>query len=201
MFYSLWQDPIICLYFCFLLSGYIAKLTFVTASLLMFPGHCSIFLPILTMLYFGRSRLILRFPNRQVFLPSLKGLQLVPRTPTNSTAFIVPWNGPSTYHSFRFIWFSICGLQRQQSESFSDHWGLNTSKSQVSRILFRFLTDLNNSVVCMVYTRPLISKLSCPFINPLVRVARAPIAIGITVTFMFHSFFSSLARSKSLYFI
>ena len=44
----------------------------------------------------------------------------------------------------------------------------------------------------MVSTYPLISKFSSPFINPLGIV---PITIGITVTFMFHSFFSSLARS------
>ena len=40
----------------------------------------------------------------------------------------------------------------------------------------------------MVTTRPLISESSSPFINPLVTVESAPIAIGITVTFMFHSF-------------
>ena len=47
----------------------------------------------------------------------------------------------------------------------------------------------------MVYTHPLIFKSSSPFINPLVTVQRAAITIGITVTFMFHSFLNSLARS------
>ena len=38
------------------------------------------------------------------------------------------------------------------------------------------------------------------FINPLVTVPRAPIMIGINVTFKFHSFFSSLVRSRYLSF-
>ena len=72
------------------------------------------------------------------------------------------------------------------------HRSLSDSKSpQVSRILLNILTDLNNDVVWMISTRPLISKSS----SPLVTVPSAPITIGITVTFMFHSFFSSVARS------
>ena len=50
----------------------------------------------------------------------------------------------------------------------------------------------------MVYTRPLISKSSSPCTKPLMTVPSAPITIGITVTFMFHSFFSPLARSRYL---
>ena len=46
--------------------------------------------------------------------------------------------------------------------SFSD-----TKSPQVSRILLIFLADLNNVVVWMVSTTPLISKSSSPFINPL----------------------------------
>ena len=53
----------------------------------------------------------------------------------------------------------------------------------------------------MVSTRPLISKSSIPFINPLVTVPRAPITIGINTTFMFHSYFNSLARSRYLSFL
>ena len=52
----------------------------------------------------------------------------------------------------------------------------------------------------MVSTRSLISTSSSPSINPLVTVPRVPITIGITVIFMFHSFFNSLARSKYLSF-
>ena len=76
-------------------------------------------------------------------------------------------------------------------------WSLRDSKSpQVSRTLLSILANLNNGVVWMVSTRPLISKSSSPFINSLVTVPRAPIAIGINLTFMLHSFFNSLKRSR-----
>ena len=52
----------------------------------------------------------------------------------------------------------------------------------------------------MVSTRPPTHKSSRPFSNPLVTVQNAPITIGIIVTCMFHSFFSSLARSRYLSF-
>ena len=69
---------------------------------------------------------------------------------------------------------------------------------QVSRTLLSILGDLNNAVVWMVSTRPLISISSSSYTNILVTVASVPITIGITVTFMFYSFFSSLARSTYL---
>ena len=81
------------------------------------------------------------------------------------------------------------------------HWSLSDSKSpQVSRTLLSILAVLNNAVVWMISTRPPTSKFSSPFSNPLVIVPKAPITIGIIVTFMFHSFFNSLARSKYLSF-
>ena len=57
---------------------------------------------------------------------------------------------------------------------------------QVSRTLLGILADLNNAVVRMVSTCPLISKSSNSFINHLRIVLSASIAIGITVNFMFH---------------
>ena len=81
------------------------------------------------------------------------------------------------------------------------HWSLSDSKSpQVSRTLLSILAVLNNAVVWMVSTHPPTSKSSSPFSNPLVTVPNAPITIGIIVTCMFHSFFSSLARSRYLSF-
>ena len=81
------------------------------------------------------------------------------------------------------------------------HWSLNDSKSpQVSRTRLRILTVLSNVVVWIVSTCPPISKSSRPFNNPLVIVPHAPITIGTIVTFMFHSFFNSLARSRYLSF-
>ena len=69
------------------------------------------------------------------------------------------------------------------------HWGLSDNKSpQVSRILLSILAVLNKDVVWTVYTRPPISMSFSPFNNPLVTVPKAPITIGIIVTFMFHSF-------------
>ena len=81
------------------------------------------------------------------------------------------------------------------------YWRLSDSKSpQVFRTLLSILADLNNAVIWMVSTRPLISKSSSPCINPLMTVPRTPITIGIIVTFMSHSFFNSLARSRYLSF-
>ena len=79
------------------------------------------------------------------------------------------------------------------------HWRLSDSKSpQVSMTLLSILSVFNNAVVCVVSTQPPSSKSSRPFNNPLVTVPKAPITIGIIVTFMFHSFFNSLAMSRYL---
>ena len=85
------------------------------------------------------------------------------------------------------------------------HWRLSDSKSpQFSRTLLSILAVFNNAVVWMVSTRSPTSKSSRPFNNPLATVPKAPITIGINVTFMFHSlfffffFFKSLARSRYL---
>ena len=81
------------------------------------------------------------------------------------------------------------------------HWSLSDSKSpQVSRTLLSILAELNNVVGWMVSTCPLVSMSSNPFNNPLVTALSPPITIGITVTFMFHSFFSSVAWSRYLSF-
>ena len=72
-------------------------------------------------------------------------------------------------------------------------WSLSESESPlVSRTLLSVLADLNNSVVWMVSTRPLISKSSSPVINNLETVPRAPIRIGVIVTFMFIQFSSEV---------
>ena len=81
------------------------------------------------------------------------------------------------------------------------HWSLSDSKSpQVSRTRLRILAVLSNAVVWIASTRPPISKSSRPFNNPSVIVPKAPITIGTIVTFIFHSFFNSLARSRYLSF-
>ena len=81
------------------------------------------------------------------------------------------------------------------------HWSLIDCKSpQASRTLLSILAVLNSAVVWMVPICPPTSKSSSPFHNPLVTVQKASITIGIIVTFMFHSFFNSLARSRYLSF-
>ena len=78
------------------------------------------------------------------------------------------------------------------------HWSLSDSKSpQVSRTCLRILAVLSNAVIWIVSTRPPTSR---SFNNPLVTAPKAPIKIGIIVTFMFHSFFNSLAMSRYLSF-
>ena len=79
------------------------------------------------------------------------------------------------------------------------HWSLSDSKSsQIYRTLLSILADLNNAVVWVVSICPLISKSFSPCPNPSATVSSAPITIGITVTFMSHSVFSSQARSRYL---
>ena len=81
------------------------------------------------------------------------------------------------------------------------HWSLSDNKSpQVSRTSLSILAVISNAVIWIVSTRPPISKSSRPFNNPLVTVPNAPITIGTIATFMFHSFFISLARSRYLSF-
>ena len=75
-------------------------------------------------------------------------------------------------------------------------WSLSDSKSpQGSRTLLSILAVLNNVEVWMVSTRP---PASSHFNNPLVTAPKAPITIAIIVTFTFHNFFRSLARSRYL---
>ena len=79
-------------------------------------------------------------------------------------------------------------------------WSLSDNKSsQVSMALLSILVDFNYAILWMVSTCPLISESSTPFINPSVTVPRVPITNGIIVTFIFHNFFYSLARSRYLF--
>ena len=81
------------------------------------------------------------------------------------------------------------------------HCSLSDSKSpQVSRTLLSTMADLISAVISLVSTHPPTFKSSRPFNNPLVILPRAPITIGTIVTFMFHSFFNSVARSRYLSF-
>ena len=77
-------------------------------------------------------------------------------------------------------------------------WSLSNSKSsQVSRNRLSILAVLNNAVIRMVSILPLISTPSIYLSKPLGTNPSASTTIGITVTHMFHCFFSCLAMSKS----
>ena len=78
------------------------------------------------------------------------------------------------------------------------HWSLSDSMSQDFMTLLSILANLNNAVVLMVSTCPLISKSSSLFTNPLGIVPSAPITISITITFMFHSFILVLQQGLDI---
>ena len=81
------------------------------------------------------------------------------------------------------------------------HWSLSDSKTpHVSRTRLRILAVIGNAVIWIVSTRPPTSKSSRPFNKPLIIVPKAPITFGTIVTFIFHCFFNSLARSRYLSF-
>ena len=113
----------------------------------------------------------------------------------------------SNYLFFFSLFFSFLLLLvvLDSFESFSHkrkkmalNWNLRDSLSpQVSWILLSILANLN-AVVWMVATYALISDSSCLFIYPWVTALSTPITTGITVTFMFHILFSSLAISSYL---
>ena len=67
---------------------------------------------------------------------------------------------------------------------------------QDSRTFLSILADLRNAFLWMISTCPLISKSSRPLTSPLWIVPSTLITIGITISFILHSFFNSLARSR-----
>ena len=77
-----------------------------------------------------------------------------------------------------------------------DSFSLEFEWQQVSKTFLGILTNVNNAVVWIVSAYLLIYKSSRTFINTLGIVPGAPITFGITVTYMFYSVFSSLARFK-----
>ena len=86
----------------------------VTASFRRYPGLFLEFWTITTMVEYRRSWFVLQFPS---FWWPFKGrqLQLVSPTSSCSTAVLTLRRCPSTRLSFRFLWFSHCHPQGQQS--------------------------------------------------------------------------------------
>ena len=86
----------------------------------------------------------------------------------------------------------------QSTSTLADGLSPKLKCPQVSWTLLSILAVFNNAVIWMVSTRPPTSMSFRPFNNPLVFVPKAPITIGIIVTFMFHSFFQFSSKVKVL---
>ena len=79
------------------------------------------------------------------------------------------------------------------------HWSLSDGKSpRVLRVLLSILAILNNVSDRMLSTLPLISNSSGSISKPLGTIPSAQTTIGITVTFMFHSFCSFFGKVQVL---
>ena len=160
--------------------------------------------------------------------PCTNPLMTVPRTPI-TIGIIVTHMFYSFFISlarwrylflFSHDFISLCGLPRQQSPQYcsiiiiiyslefftsalADGFSLELSDSkslQVSRTRLRILAVLSNAIVWIVSTRLPTPKSSRPFSNPLVIVPKESITTGTIITFMFYSFFNSLARPRYLSF-
>ena len=90
-----------------------------------------------------------------------------------------------SFHSFRVFHITVSQWY------FSEVW----VTASLFRTLLSILADLNNAVVRMVPILPPISNSSSPFSNSLKIVPSESATIGITVTRMVHSYFTSLAMS------
>ena len=98
------------------------------------------------------------------------------------------------YCYFTLFWLFHTSVSRWLST------GLSDSKSpQLFRTLLSILADLNNGVVWMIFTRPLISKSPSPCTYSLVIVPKATFTISITVTFMSWSIFSVFSQGLGTY--
>ena len=78
------------------------------------------------------------------------------------------------------------------------YWSSSDKSLQLCWTLPNILTDLCGAVVWTVSVLLRISSSTSLFSKFFGIVPRAPIVIGITVTFVFHSFFSYLAKSRCL---
>ena len=110
-------------------------------------------------------------------------------------AYIICSNGQISIYYYHLL---LQGFSHQ-CQQMVFHWRLSDSKSpEASRTLLSSLAVLNNAVVWKVSTRPPTSKSSSLFNNPLFTVPKAPITIGIIVTFMFHTFFQFSSKVEVL---
>ena len=151
----------------------------------------------------------MNFLNQKPCIPSWPGVfqfDTFLSVVLSKSVCILAFGPSSSCSSSLVIWFihsafSLCCfgchilVQNRSVEQMVFNWSLSDNKSpQISWNLLGILADFNNAVVWMVSSSPFISKSSSSFDNPLVTVPSEPIMIGINVTYVSHSFFSSLVR-------
>ena len=131
------------------------------------------------------------FQMRKIYLFCFYYFILLPDTSSSSSS-----SSSSSYYYYYYYYYYSFSHQRKLMVF---HWSLSDSKSpQVSRTLLSILTVFTNAVVWMVSTLLPTSKSFRPFGNPLVTVPKAPIKIGVFVTFIFHFFFQFSGKVEVL---
>ena len=112
----------------------------------------------------------------------------------------------SKYYYYCYYYYSPCFIISLLVSFFLllcqlvvSHLNLSDCKSPyLFRALLSLLADLDNALVPMISIFSLISNLASLFLKPQGTVLSMPTITGISIIFMLHSFFSSLARSKYL---
>ena len=169
VFSALMQDPSICLSFCFLLFSLCWPLEQQNQLHDKFFSYC--------WSTWG-----------QIFWPGLGDLSISKSQRLIIITIIII--SISISSSFR-VFTSII--------TYNLHWSLNYSKSpQIYRTLLRILADLSTAMIWAALTLVLVSSSHRFFFSFFGIILRALTMIGITVRFMFHIFFNSLAKSKHL---
>ena len=142
-----------------------------------FKSHCGL-------IFYYCSWYILSLDDEEIFNPSCDKKSTKIRKKNENT--------DQNYYCYCFT------LLRFFTSALADSFSPEFEWQRVTSALFCSLAYFNDAVVWMVSTCPLISKSSSPCTTLLVTALSTPITIGITITFMFPSFFSSLARSRYL---
>ena len=147
-----------------------------------------------------RLKILAVLSNAVVWIVSTRPPTSKSSRPFNSHLVIVP-DAPITIGTIvTFMFHYSCEIFSHQRKVKVFQGSLSDSKiSQVSSTILCILADLNNAVIWMVSIRSIISKPSSHWTNPSVTVPSTPYTIGITVSFMFYSFFSVLLLDLGTY--
>ena len=133
-----------------------------------------------SLVYFKNGPEYLKRGTSQVFIPFMKFLQY---SLVSSNFIDYHYHSLWVFH-IRINWWTFTRV-------------CETASLLISRTLLSILTDLIVAVVLIVPARPPIFSSSISSIKPMRNVMGAPVIIGITITFLFPTFFFSfLARSK-----